>query len=247
MKVLAVTNLKGGVGKTAAAANLAFLAARDGLATLLWDLDAQAAASDHFRVQPKAETNVKDLLKGRLEAADLVRATDFPGLDLLPADLSYRRLDRALAGGEGPRELLASLLLPLEAEYDLVILDAPPGLGRLTEAIFVAADALLVPTVPTPLSLRALASVADFLDRKRYRRLQLLPFYSLVDRRKSLHREIVDGPPRHPGMLRTVIPYASAVEQMAARRLPVAVFAGGSPGARAFEELWSEVRERVGV
>jgi cellulose biosynthesis protein BcsQ len=56
VKVLAVTNLKGGVGKTAAAVNLAFLAARDGLVTLLWDLDAQAAASDHFRVQPKAET-----------------------------------------------------------------------------------------------------------------------------------------------------------------------------------------------
>jgi cellulose biosynthesis protein BcsQ len=249
VKVLALYNLKGGVGKTASAVNLAWLAAAEGFSTLLWDLDPQAAATYTFRLRPKVAGGAKRLVRGAASLDGLVKASDYPGLDVLPADLRLRKLDRILGRADEPRELFARLLQELEGAYDLVILDTPPALGATAEAVFVAADGLLLPTIPTALSIRALEIVAEFTaSRKRYRRLRLLPFFCMVDRRKRLHREIADrttaaGLP----VCAARIPYNSAVERMSDRREPLPAYDSSGPAAHAYRELWREVRTLFGL
>ncbi|MEM8963006.1 MAG: AAA family ATPase, partial [Acidobacteriota bacterium] len=93
MQIVAVTSMKGGVGKTAAAVNLAYVAADEGARTLLWDLDPQGASAFYYRIRPRVRRGAKKLLYGKSELDAHIRATDYIGLDLIPADLSYRKLD----------------------------------------------------------------------------------------------------------------------------------------------------------
>jgi chromosome partitioning protein len=246
MKTVAVYNFKGGVGKTTTAVHLAYLAAEGGARTLLWDLDPQGAASYFYRVSGKEKAGVRRLLGGERELVELVRASDFERLYVLPADLSYRKFDLALAETKRPSERFGSLLAPLVREFDLVFFDCPPSLSRLAETVFALADAVLVPTVPTPLSLRALAQIAERLSKKGLGDLPVLAFRSMVDRRKALHRDTEGFERRTPfTLLETEIPSASVVEEAAARRLPLFAFAPNTPAARAYRQLWREVAAKL--
>jgi len=246
MNIIATYNIKGGVGKTATAVNLAFLSAREGARTLVWDLDPQAAATFYFRVKPKVKGGGKGLMRRKTDLDRVIRATDFERLDLLPGDFSYRRMDLALDRTKKPAQRLAKMLQPLAEDYDVLFIDCPPNITLVSEAVFVAADLLLVPTIPTTLSLRTLDRLRRHLGKKRFRQVELLPFFCMADRRKKLHRttsdELRGGP---SGFLRTAIPYSSLVEQMGVRRAPLAAFAGSTPVARAYESLWLEIRERL--
>lgn len=246
MKILAAYNIKGGVGKTSACVNLAYRAARDGARTLVWDLDPQGAATFYFRVRPMVKGRAKHLVRGKRELDLLVRGTDFVNLDLLPSDFTYRKMDSLLEEYRKPTRRLLKLLRPLSLEYDYVFLDCPPSITLLSENVFQAADALLVPLIPTPLSLRTFKQVTDFLVRHRLEHVNLLPFFSLADRRKAIHRDIMDSfPGQWPGIMKTAIPYRSEVEKMGVRRAPVDTFAAGSPPSLAYAALWREIQERV--
>jgi cellulose biosynthesis protein BcsQ len=246
MKVVACYNIKGGVGKTAAAVNLAWLAARDGLVTLLWDLDPQGAASFYFRTKAKIKGGGRALIDGERDLQELTRATEYPLLDILPADFSYRHMDIRLEESKKPTKRLRKLLKPLGETYDIIFLDCPPGISLVSEAVFEAADILLVPVIPTTLSLRTLAQLQEFRAMAGLDALKLLPFFSMVDRRKTLHREILEQfPGECPEILNTHIPYASEVEQMGVRCAPVGEFAAYSRPGLAFEALWAELRPRL--
>lgn len=239
MKTIAVYNIKGGVGKTAAATNLAYLASLDGRRTLLWDLDPQAAATFYFRVKPKVKGGAKNLLRGGAAIDAAIRGTDYEGLDLLPADFSYRKLDATLGREKKPKRQIRRLLDPLSSQYDVLLIDCAPSIALASESIFYAADILLVPTIPTPLSLGTLRLILDHLEGRDAR---ILPFFSMVDRRKALHRSICDDRAALPcRFLETVIPYSSVVERMGVHRAPVATYAGSSEPARAYARLWREV------
>jgi chromosome partitioning protein len=248
VKVVATYNIKGGVGKTSAAVNLAALAARDGLRTLLWDLDPQGAASFLFRVRPKVRGGGRKLVRGKSEVADVLRGTDVEGLDLLPADFSYRHMDLVLDESGKPTRRLRKVLAPLTEHYDLAVLDCPPSISLVSESVFDAADALLVPLIPSTLTLRTFEQLGEFVDAEVERRPQIVAFFSMVDRRKRLHREVVESlPDGRDDIVRTAIPAATEVELMGVERTPVAVSAPHSRGARAYADLWSEVRERLDV
>jgi cellulose biosynthesis protein BcsQ len=241
MKILAVYNIKGGVGKTAASVNLGWHAAAAGLRTLVWDLDPQAAATFYFRVKPRVKRSGK-LLRGKGSLDEVVKATDFDNLDLLPADFAYRNMDLEFGEARKPTLRLLKLLRPLAEEYDLVILDCPPSISLVSENIFRAADLLLVPTIPTTLSARTLRQLLDFLGEHRHR-VPVYGFYSMVDRRKRMHLELMQrGIDARARMLESRIPYASDVEKMGDRRAPVGHFAPSSAAARAYALLWDEVR-----
>jgi len=238
-----VYNVKGGVGKTAAAVNLAFLSTLSGERTLLWDLDPQAAATYLFRVRPEIAGGGRRLVAKKKRLPREIRGTDFEGLDLVPADFSYRHMDLDLEAAGKPTKRLARLLAPLEREYDHVVLDCPPSISVASESVFEAAGALLVPTIPTPLSLRALEQLAGHLSAQGIA-VRLWPFFSMVDRRKRLHRELCAAAGPVP-MLATAIPYAAEVELMALRRQPLALCAPGSRAAVAYAALWREIREKA--
>jgi len=246
VKVLATYSIKGGVGKTSAAVNLAYLAARDGNPTLLWDLDPQGAATYLLRVRPKVKGGAKALVRKRRVIDQAIRATDFANLDMVPADLSYRRLDIALDKTKRPTRRLATLLRPLQDEYAYVILDCAPSMSLVSESIFGATDALLVPMVPTTLSARTLEQLVRFLKDRRASKLQILSFFSLSDRRKRLHREVMESlHPKGARMMKAAIPSSTNVEQMGVHRAPVAVYSPRSAAARGYEQLWGEVHDAV--
>lgn len=248
MRILASYNIKGGVGKTAAAVNLSWLSARSGYRTLVWDLDPQGAATFYFRIKPKVKGGGRGLVSGRRELDNLIKATDFDNLDLLPADFSYRSLDLLLDQEKKPTRRLRKILKPLAQNYDVLLLDCPPSISLVSEAVFFAAEALLVPVIPTTLSLRTLDQLMAFRAQQHLDDLMILPFFSMVDRRKGLHRQIVDEPSRHSAdMLTTPIPYASEVERMGVEKAPLGSFASRCPAATAFENLWTEVSSRLNI
>ena len=245
MKILASYNIKGGVGKTATAVNIAHLAARDGLRVLLWDLDPQAATSFLLRVRPRVKGGGAALIKGSRELDAAIKGTDFERLDLLPADFTYRNLDLILDTTKKPTQRLARLLRPLAAEYDLVVLDCPPGISLLSESVLHAADVLLVPLIPTTLSVRTLDQLSEFISGFNGHRPKVLAFCSMIDRRKRLHREIAEQlPAERPDVAQTVIPALSLIERMSVERAPVTAFAPRSTAARQYAALWAELAQR---
>jgi cellulose biosynthesis protein BcsQ len=244
LRVLASYNIKGGVGKTAAAVNLAHLAAESGFRTLIWDLDPQGAASFYFRIKPKIKGGGGKLLKRR-DLDRHVKGTDFPNLDLLPADFSYRHLDIALNEYKKPTRRLRKLLGRQAADYDYVFIDCAPSISLVSEGVFLATDVLLIPTIPTILSLHTLKQIDKFFRKHRLEDVTLLPFYSMVDWRKGLHRRIVNESTGDGRMLATSIPYATEVERMGLRRAPLTSYASNSRAGEAFRALWTEIQTRV--
>lgn len=241
MQILAVTNIKGGVGKTTTAVNLAWLAAASGLRTILWDIDPQGAATYILRGEPNERASAKKLVKGRLELPELIAPTDHQNLRLLAADVSYRNFDIHMSDRKHPTKQLMLLGRTLRADCDLLVLDCPPGMSLLSENVLRAADVLIVPMLPAPLSLRMIDQLIAFVQGAGWTDLRVLPFFSMVDRRRSLHREIIDGArAQHPEILQTEIPYWSEIERMTVRRAPLPSFAPGSPAAQVYVALWRE-------
>ncbi len=250
--VLATYNIKGGVGKTSAAVNLAYLAAREGHRTLLWDLDPQGASTYLFRIEAKVKGGGRRLLRLRTPVRSLVKGTDFERLDLLPADFSYRHLDLALHHFRKPTQRLARVLAPLRDDYDYVFLDCPPSISLVSESVFETSDALLVPVIPATLSSRTFEQLAEMAEKGGLREAPgplVLAFFSMVEVQKSLHLEVMARMRslRRVTMLGAAIPHADEVERMGEERNPVVAFAPQGRAAQAYQALWYDVRRRIGA
>jgi len=246
MKIIAVTNIKGGVGKTTTAVNLAFLCAAAGRATVLWDLDPQAAATYMLRCEAGERVSAKKLIAGKRELPEVVVPSEYPKLDMLPSDLSYRNFDVHLNERKHPTERLLKMSRTLRSLYAALFLDCPPGISLLSENVLRAADAVVVPLLPTPLSVRMLSQLRDFVEANQWTDLALLPFFSMVDRRKSLHHEVIEATrAQFPELLTTEVPYSSEIERMSLRRAPIAAYAPRSAAAEIYGALWQEIETRM--
>jgi chromosome partitioning protein len=252
MPVVALCGIKGGVGKSTAAMNLAVLAAIGGERTLLWDLDMQGACAYGLGVVDAEPLRPKRLLKGDLRLEDCVVDTGLTGLELVPAGLGHRRLDVILHGKRSARRLFRAALAESRAAYRWIFLDCPPGLTTLTECVLAAADIALVPVVPAPLSARAFEELAVFVEQRELDSALLVPFFSMAEERRGTHLQLMRSfREREPGTCRAVIPRRADVERSAARRRPIVLARPASPAAAAFAGLWEEVaalsRQRQGT
>lgn len=235
MATIAIYSLKGGVGKTTLAVNLAWCAAQlSARRTLLWDLDPQAASS-FLLTDKKPKDQAQAIFTKEVDPAKLVRKTAIDRLDLLAADTSLRGLD-VLFHELDKKKLLTKLLGQIGKDYDRVLLDCPPGITETSDQVMRAADLIVVPVIPSPLSERALAEVVDRLGG----RTPLLPVHSMVDKRRKVH---ADALARHPDW--PVVPMASVIESMAVRRAPIGSFAARTAGAQAFAGLWQAIEKRL--
>ena len=238
-------HIKGGVGKTATAVNLAYLSSQDGQKTLLCDMDPQGSSTYYFRIRPDSKFNTKKLLKGGKHIDRSIRGTDYPWLDLLPADFSYRNIDIALDDMKKSRQRISRVLKPLRSEYDHIFIDCPPNITLLSENIFYAADYILVPLIPTTLSHLSLQQLYSFLDEIGESRSKIIVFFSMVEKRKKMHWQLMRQLIRKKRVLPALIPYLADIEKMGLYRQPVSAALPKSIAAAAYQDLWKEVDKRM--
>jgi chromosome partitioning protein len=240
MATVAIFSPKGGVGKTSLAVNLAWASATvSSRRTLLWDLDAQGAASFILSPAHKARHQARAAIERDVAATDLVAPTRIAGLDLLAADSSLRRLDELFTEIDAKKRL-KRIGQQLAKDYDRVIIDCPPGLGATAEQIIRGADLILLPLIPSVLSTRSAEELREHLERRSKDAPPVLPVFNMVDRRRASHRAALEARPDQPA-----IPMASAVEQMGARNAPLGAYAPRSPAAQALRTLWTDIERRL--
>jgi len=245
METIAFFNLKGGVGKTTSAVNIAWLAANEGIPTLLWDLDPQGAATWLLGSKAKKKTDARKFISGKTPMGELVKSTDYANLDIIPADFSYRHIDQQLLlkGQQHEENIIKKLVRPFGENYALIILDCPPSFSLLTEQIFDTADSLYIPIIPTHLSLRTYQQTRDFFKKHKLKPKRLHAFFTMVDRRRTLHRLMLDHPPKFvKNGLASSIPYAAIIERMGDHQAPLSAFDNSSMASKAYSQLWLDIK-----
>lgn len=245
METIAFFNLKGGVGKTTSAVNIAWHAAQEGIPTLIWDLDPQGAASWLLKRKVKSKHEPKRFLSGKTPIGELVKSTDYDHLDIIPAGFSYRNFEQQLAesSASGKKNLIQKMIEPFGEHYALVILDCPPSFSLLTEQVFDTADSLFVPIIPTHLSLRTFEQTYEFFKQNKLKPKRLHAFFTMVDRRRTLHKVMLDHPPSMlKNRLETSIPYAAIVEKMGDYRAPLPAFNSNTKVSQAYAQLWLNIK-----
>jgi len=246
MIVFGIYNIKGGVGKTAASVNLSYLSSLDGNKTLLWDLDPQGSSSFYYDKEPGNDASLKKIITGKVELRDIITETDYRKLHIIPSDFSYRHMDTILDQVKKSKKRIKEALKEVKNDYDVVFLDCPPGISILAENIFHACDYILVPTVPTPLCLRTYEQIISFLEDEELNTSAVIPFFSMVEVRKSVHQNMMKELIRKmPNLCSSAIPFMADVEKMGIYRKPLADFVPNSKAAASFKALWKEIKHKT--
>lgn len=241
MAVIAVYSVKGGVGKTTIAVDLAWRAAvKNGYKTLLWDLDPQGGAGFLLGKEEQPFKRAASVFQREGRPSQLIAPTAYANLSLLQADESLRGLPLQLAR-LGQRRRLANLAAQFKTEFDRVVLDCPAGLNEVSDQVLIAADVLIVPLPPSPLSARALETICRELKANHLRHPPILPVLSMYNRHRSFHREVAQGDAR--GW--PIVPFAANLEASAIRRAPLGSFADESDAGRALNRLWQAIETKL--
>jgi chromosome partitioning protein len=243
MAVVARYNSKGGVGKTTSCVNLAWSAASTGKRVLLWDLDPQGAASFYLRRDRGLGHKAKKLFSGKANWQDEIIGSPYLDLSLIPADHSLGDFDILLNEERKAKKVLADWIKPLRDQYDVIFLDCPAGLTLVSENVFRAADFVIVPVVPTPLSIRTFHQMITFFDDKEDL-IKIRPFLSMCDFRKNVHKKAAETLLETPGTFKTVLPLMAEIEKMGVTLVPSVV--GAASRSRPFYiALWEEIAQEL--
>ncbi len=245
MFIASLYNLKGGVGKTASCVNFAYMAAKDGYRTLLWDLDPQGAAGYYYKAQALAKSSMKKIIEHSLDIREAIIHTQYEGLDIIPADSSARKLDVFLDAQHGSKKHFKTLLKEVSSAYDFVFIDCPPGSSNVADNIFYASDAVLMPVIPTTLSVRTYDQVKQYFEDKGIDLGKLMCFFTMVDIRKNMHNDTMLQLYKDKRFFEHYIPNLSDIEKMGTRKAPVEAFAPGGYAALCYRALWNDIKEGV--
>lgn len=245
MKIISVFNIKGGVGKTATAVNLAYTAAAEGNKVLLVDLDPQGASSFYFQLENVE--NAKRIISGTSDLSKAVHDSGYANLEILPASGDYRKMDVFLSNlKKESSRWLSNFFKPVKKKYDYIILDCPPNISLYSENILRNSDLVLVPVIPTTLSVRTYDQLISFCNESKIDRKKLHPFFSMYEMRKSLHNETIsEFVMMHKETLNVVIPFKSEVEKMGVYQAPYTARYPQSDITYLYKELWKATKKRL--
>ena len=251
--IIAITNQKGGVGKTTTAINLAAAMALKGLRTLLIDLDPQANSSLSFVEIHQLERTIYDVLTDpSVEMADVVlEAEQVPNLHFAPSSIALAKIEATLLGELDSYYRLKDKLSKVRRRYDYVIIDTPPALGIITVNAMVAATHVLIPIQSSYFALEGTDDLLETIDKikqRANRRLQILgAVLTLFDGRTILSRDIREQVKEVFGdkLFETVISKSVRLEESPAYREPIFSYAPRSSGAFQYYKLSEEILSRV--
>jgi len=242
MKVISLYNIKGGVGKTTFAVNIAYEAARRGQRTLLWDLDPQGSSSYILRIKPRIKGALSEVVSGKSSLGKSIKETQWPLLDMMPSDFDLRHLSSLLEEEKRQSTKLSKSMKAFGNGYDLVIVDCPPEASTVSENVVNFSDLIIVPVIPNPLSINTFETLLKFADELGGRKSRIYAAFNMVDRRKQLHKQLVQ---KYLGsdfrFLENYVSTSSVIEQMTSNRAPLATYSMRSSSATAFSELTSEI------
>ncbi len=246
LKTIAFYNQKGGVGKTTLAVNFAYLGARNGFRTLLWDLDPQASATFIMRVDEKLAPKAKDILGKNVELEDLAVRSNFTNLHVVPASIRLRLLSERIFENSKPSSVIERATKSARSTFDLIVVDAPPSLNALSDSLLGAIDLLCIPLQPSALSAHSLEALvthlksASLLNRS-------IAIYNMVDMRRISHRQAVQNreAAKCLQLLDVVLPYSADMERMATERNPFFELHSRSNVGKALEEMYSSLSEAL--
>ena len=189
------------------------------------------------------DASTKQIKDADLENAILT--SDFELLDVIPADSSSKTSDIMLDEMKGNKNRLKQVIKQLAGEYDFLFIDCPPGFSALSENIFNASDIVLMPVIPSTLSIRTYHMVKDYFKEKDLDISKMMCFFTMTDLRKTMHNDIMAELYKDKRFFQNYIPYLSDVEKMGVHKAPIMEFANSSYAAKCYRELWTEIKEGV--
>ena len=267
--VIAIANQKGGVGKTTSAVNLSACLGALGKRVLLIDMDAQANCTSGLGLEKTPNASLYPVLLGERKLEDQIVKTECEGVSLIPsefdlcaAEMELARLSFEPSNSKTRKQSERHLTWLMDAlnslakgdDYDIVLIDCPPSLGKLTLSVLIAADGLLIPLQCEYYPLEGISSITDLMDQLKTsgvnKRLELVGvLMTMFDSRTNLSRLVVGEVREHFGekVFRTVIPRATRVAEAPSHGKPILQYDPYSAGSAAYEVAALELVKRLGL
>lgn len=250
-RIIAITNQKGGVGKTTTAVNLAATLAEAGQKVLLLDFDPQGNASSGLGVErSEIRSSIYDVITGNSGIEETILRDWMENLDLIPADMSLAACDAELADVENKNLILRGALRPLREKYEYLLIDCPPSLGTITVNALSAADTVLIPIQCEYYALEGLRQVLSSIEivQEALNPSLLIEgiVFTMYDGRIRLSQEVVRTVRKNfrGNIFQSMIPRNVRLAEAPSHGLPITAYDSASSGAESYRKLAVEVMNR---